>query len=162
MHKFRLRTKRFRYTLEMFKDLYGPGMLKRIESLKQVQTYLGDINDCIVTSESQRHGGDGRYPGQAKEEGGEKDLSTPRISGRKHSMRKAPNASGPAILSLCLQAFSLGFSAEEMMESAIGRDILEEVKTGRSSNGKTAASGAAYRGSNPCLPATRFSSGAKN
>src|ERR1700692_3612493 len=26
--------------------------------------------------------------------------------------------------------------------------------TGRSSNGKTAASGAAYRGSSPCLPAT--------
>lgn len=51
MHKFRLRTKRFRYTLEIFKDLYGPGMLKRIESLKQVQTYLGDINDCIMTSE---------------------------------------------------------------------------------------------------------------
>jgi CHAD domain-containing protein len=51
MHKFRLRTKRFRYTLEIFKDLYGPGMLKRIESLKKVQTYLGEINDCIVTSE---------------------------------------------------------------------------------------------------------------
>jgi hypothetical protein len=28
--------------------------------------------------------------------------------------------------------------------------------TGRSSNGKTAASGAAYRGSSPCLPATSF------
>jgi CHAD domain-containing protein len=51
MHQFRLRTKRFRYTLETFKDLYGPGMLKRIESLKKVQTFLGDINDCIMTSE---------------------------------------------------------------------------------------------------------------
>ena len=30
-------------------------------------------------------------------------------------------------------------------------DKLDQV--GRSSNGKTAASGAAYRGSNPCLPA---------
>jgi hypothetical protein len=29
----------------------------------------------------------------------------------------------------------------------------KETNTGRSSNGKTAASGAAYRGSNPCLPA---------
>lgn len=51
MHKFRLRTKRFRYTLEIFKDLYGPGLAKRIDSLKKLQTYLGDINDCIVTSQ---------------------------------------------------------------------------------------------------------------
>jgi CHAD domain-containing protein len=51
MHKFRLHTKRFRYTLETFQELYGPGLLKRVDSLKKVQTYLGDINDCIVTSE---------------------------------------------------------------------------------------------------------------
>lgn len=51
MHAFRLRTKRFRYTLETFRDLYGPAIESRIESLRKVQTYLGDINDCIVTSE---------------------------------------------------------------------------------------------------------------
>lgn len=51
MHAFRLQTKRFRYTLETFRDAYGPGMEKRIESLKSIQTLLGDINDCIVTSE---------------------------------------------------------------------------------------------------------------
>lgn len=50
MHAFRLRTKRFRYTLETFRDLYGPGLDNRIESLKKVQTFLGDINDGIVTS----------------------------------------------------------------------------------------------------------------
>jgi CHAD domain-containing protein len=50
MHEFRLRTKRFRYTLEMFRDAYGPALDGRIESLKKVQTYLGDINDAIVTS----------------------------------------------------------------------------------------------------------------
>jgi CHAD domain-containing protein len=50
MHEFRLSTKRFRYTLETFRDLYGPGIEKRIESLRKVQTFLGDINDCIVTS----------------------------------------------------------------------------------------------------------------
>ena len=50
MHEFRLLTKRFRYTLETFKDLYGPAMKQRIESLRKVQTYLGDINDCIVTA----------------------------------------------------------------------------------------------------------------
>ena len=50
MHEFRLRTKRFRYTLELFRDAYGPALEVRIESLKKVQTYLGDINDAIVTS----------------------------------------------------------------------------------------------------------------
>jgi CHAD domain-containing protein len=49
MHSFRLKTKRFRYTLEVFSDLYGPAMESRIELLKNVQTYLGDINDSIVT-----------------------------------------------------------------------------------------------------------------
>ena len=50
MHAFRLRTKRFRYTLEMFRDAYGPALDARIESLKKVQTLLGEINDAIVTS----------------------------------------------------------------------------------------------------------------
>ena len=49
MHAFRLRTKRFRYTLETFRDLYGPAMDTRIEALKKVQTYLCDINDLVVT-----------------------------------------------------------------------------------------------------------------
>jgi hypothetical protein len=56
---------------------------------------------------------------------------------------------------------------EELRNQVIGerkctrcRSILDPPasdkldKVGRSSNGKTAASGAAYRGSNPCLPAT--------
>lgn len=50
MHQFRLRTKRFRYTLEMFRPAYGPGLAQRIEPLKKVQGFLGDINDCIVTA----------------------------------------------------------------------------------------------------------------
>jgi CHAD domain-containing protein len=50
MHRFRLRTKRFRYTLEMFREAYGPALEGRIEALKKVQTFLGDINDAIVTS----------------------------------------------------------------------------------------------------------------
>ena len=50
MHSFRLHTKRFRYTLEIFSDLYGPAMEPRIEALKNLQTYLGDVNDAIVTS----------------------------------------------------------------------------------------------------------------
>src|SRR3982751_2959422 len=50
MHRFRLLTKRFRYTLEIFRHAYGPGIEQRIELLKQVQTLLGEMNDCVVTS----------------------------------------------------------------------------------------------------------------
>ena len=46
MHAFRLQTKRFRYTLELFRDAYGPALDRRIDSLKKVQDYLGDMNDC--------------------------------------------------------------------------------------------------------------------
>ena len=51
MHKFRLATKRFRYMLEIFRPAYGPALDARIASLRDIQTLLGDINDCIVTSE---------------------------------------------------------------------------------------------------------------
>src|SRR5688572_5291063 len=50
MHTFRLQTKRFRYTLEVFSDAYGPALESRIASLRKLQTLLGDINDCVVTS----------------------------------------------------------------------------------------------------------------
>ena len=48
LHAFRLKTKRLRYTLELFRACYGPSFEQRIESLKEVQTLLGDINDCAV------------------------------------------------------------------------------------------------------------------
>ncbi len=50
IHQFRLATKRFRYTLELFRTEYGPGLGKKIEDLRHIQTQLGDANDCIVTS----------------------------------------------------------------------------------------------------------------
>ena len=34
MHRFRLRTKRLRYTLDLFIDLYGPGLKRRSASLR--------------------------------------------------------------------------------------------------------------------------------
>jgi len=49
MHRFRVLTKRFRYTLEIFRPAYGPGLDKRIESLRDLQTLLGEINDCVAT-----------------------------------------------------------------------------------------------------------------
>jgi CHAD domain-containing protein len=49
LHRFRLRTKRLRYTLEFFQSCYGPGLESRVEMLRQIQDCLGEISDCTVT-----------------------------------------------------------------------------------------------------------------
>lgn len=51
LHQFRLQTKRFRYTLELFQPCYGPGLDQRLEKLREVQNRLGEINDCAATIE---------------------------------------------------------------------------------------------------------------
>jgi CHAD domain-containing protein len=51
LHPFRLATKRFRYTLEIFRDVYGPAMADRLKQLKPVQDALGAVNDCVATRE---------------------------------------------------------------------------------------------------------------
>ncbi len=51
LHQFRLRTKRFRYTLELFEGLYGSEMERGSEILKDLQDRLGAINDCATTIE---------------------------------------------------------------------------------------------------------------
>jgi CHAD domain-containing protein len=51
VHDFRITTKRFRYTLELFGSFYGPGFKERIEELKQVQYLLGAAHDCLVAAE---------------------------------------------------------------------------------------------------------------
>ena len=48
-HKFRLETKRFRYTLELFELCYGPGLEERLKLLRTMQDLLGEINDCAAT-----------------------------------------------------------------------------------------------------------------
>ena len=50
LHEFRILTKRFRYTLEMFAELYGPGLQVRLGRLRSVQETLGNLNDCVVAS----------------------------------------------------------------------------------------------------------------
>jgi len=50
LHAFRLATKRLRYTLELFKPLYGPALAARIEELRQIQEFLGQANDARVTA----------------------------------------------------------------------------------------------------------------
>lgn len=49
LHQFRLQSKRFRYTLELFREFYGRPLESRIKELKKIQTYLGDINDLVAT-----------------------------------------------------------------------------------------------------------------
>ena len=47
-HRLRLHTKRLRYTLELFRPCYGPGLDRRLASLRRVQQLLGELNDCAA------------------------------------------------------------------------------------------------------------------
>lgn len=46
LHQFRIASKRFRYTLELFTSVYGPPLNASIEKIRRAQGLLGDINDC--------------------------------------------------------------------------------------------------------------------
>jgi CHAD domain-containing protein len=48
LHGFRLKTKRLRYTLELFRACYSATLDQRLDSLREIQTLLGDINDCAA------------------------------------------------------------------------------------------------------------------
>jgi CHAD domain-containing protein len=48
MHRFRLRTKQLRYTLEAFSKLYGRGLESKMACFRSIQNALGDANDCEV------------------------------------------------------------------------------------------------------------------
>ena len=48
LHRFRLAAKRFRYTLELFRPVYGPGLERRMAALRGIQQILGDANDCAT------------------------------------------------------------------------------------------------------------------
>jgi CHAD domain-containing protein len=61
LHEFRLLTKHLRYTLEVFRPLYGPAMDGYLTRLRKVQTVLGELNDYAVTSELLRTGPDRRH-----------------------------------------------------------------------------------------------------
>ena len=52
LHRVRLAAKRLRYTLELFRRCYGPGLESRIEGLRSLQQVLGEINDCAATGRS--------------------------------------------------------------------------------------------------------------
>jgi CHAD domain-containing protein len=48
LHKFRLAAKEFRYTLELFRPVYGKELEERLDSLRKVQRHLGEMNDCVA------------------------------------------------------------------------------------------------------------------
>jgi CHAD domain-containing protein len=50
MHAFRLAAKRLRYTFELFRPLYGPGLESKLEAVRRIQSLLGKRQDCAVLS----------------------------------------------------------------------------------------------------------------
>ena len=48
---FRLRSKRLRCTLELFRACYGPGLDERLARLREAQQRLDGLHDCAVTLE---------------------------------------------------------------------------------------------------------------
>jgi CHAD domain-containing protein len=48
LHIIRLASKRLRYTLELFRPCYGPGLATRLASLQRLQHVLGEVNDCAA------------------------------------------------------------------------------------------------------------------
>jgi len=52
LHGLRLATKQLRYSLELFRPCYGPGLKTRLGELREVQQLLGDIADCTATQKT--------------------------------------------------------------------------------------------------------------
>ena len=48
LHQFRLRAKRFRYTLEVFRPFYRVGLTAKLLALRGLQDRMGAITDCVV------------------------------------------------------------------------------------------------------------------
>jgi hypothetical protein len=49
LHGARLASKRVRYTLELFRACYGPGLEARLKALRRLQQVLGDLSDAAAT-----------------------------------------------------------------------------------------------------------------
>jgi CHAD domain-containing protein len=49
MHRVRLASKRFRYTLELFKPCYAAGLERRLGELRKLQDILGALNDATAS-----------------------------------------------------------------------------------------------------------------
>lgn len=45
LHGFRLATKQFRYSLELFRPVYGPSLERKLSALRGLQSVLGKLSD---------------------------------------------------------------------------------------------------------------------
>jgi CHAD domain-containing protein len=54
-HSLRIATKRLRYTLEFFEEILGADARLAIQELKNLQDYLGDLQDAVVASDRLRN-----------------------------------------------------------------------------------------------------------
>lgn len=50
LHPLRLRTKRLRYTIELFRPCYGAGLEQALTALRGLQNALGEVNDSAVAA----------------------------------------------------------------------------------------------------------------
>lgn len=51
LHRFRIRTKKFRYALELFRPIYGPTLDRHLKALRGIQDALGKVNDYQTIEE---------------------------------------------------------------------------------------------------------------
>lgn len=51
MHRFRLLSKRLRYTLEIFQPVLGSECQQAIGVIRELQEYLGAVNDCVASAD---------------------------------------------------------------------------------------------------------------
>ena len=49
LHRLRLASKRVRYTLELFRPCYPPEFEDRLDALKKLQDWLGEVNDAVAS-----------------------------------------------------------------------------------------------------------------
>jgi CHAD domain-containing protein len=49
LHQLRLASKRVRYTLELFRPCYPAGFEDRLDALKKLQDWLGEVNDAVAS-----------------------------------------------------------------------------------------------------------------
>lgn len=57
LHRFRVSAKRFRYSMEFLSNVYGPDIEDRVQTVRKVQTALGDLQDCVATRALLREAG---------------------------------------------------------------------------------------------------------
>jgi len=50
LNGLRRSTGRLRYTIELFRSCYGPGLRARIAMLQRIQQVLGEVNDCAAAA----------------------------------------------------------------------------------------------------------------